>query len=120
MEKKRFAGTCYRAANWHHVGQTRGRGRQDRTHEAAAPVKDVYLYPLSREWRQVLCVEPPQRKSLPPKPQAVDWAEEEFGKVRLGDERLRNRLCLVARDFYARPQSSIPDACGSPAKTKAV
>ncbi len=120
VEQERFKGTCYRAANWLRVGQTRGRGRQDRAHDATAPIKDVYVYPLSRDWQQVLCVEPPKRKSLPPKPKAVDWAEEEFGGVQLGDERLRKRLCLVARDFYARPRSSIPDACGSPAKTKAV
>ncbi|MBI3268908.1 MAG: IS4 family transposase [Planctomycetes bacterium] len=120
VEKLRFEGTCYRAANWLRVGETQGRGRQDRTHEATAPVKDVYVYPLCREWRDVLCVEPPKRMSLPPKPTAIDWAEEEFGGAQVEDERLRKRLCLVARDFYARPQSSIPDACGSLAKTKAV
>jgi len=43
VERGRFAGTCYRAANWVHVGSTRGRGRQDRKHTAAVPEKDVYL-----------------------------------------------------------------------------
>jgi hypothetical protein len=48
VERDRFAGTCYRAANWRCVGATRGRSRQDRDHTRAVPVKDVYLYPLQR------------------------------------------------------------------------
>ena len=48
VERDRFAGTCYRAANWRCVGATRGRSRQDRDHTRAVPVKDVYLYPLKR------------------------------------------------------------------------
>jgi len=43
VERGRFAGTCYRAANWVHVGITRGRGRQDREHATVVPEKDVYL-----------------------------------------------------------------------------
>lgn len=46
VERGRFAGTCYRAANWVHAGSTRGRGRQDRNHRAAVPEKDVYLFPI--------------------------------------------------------------------------
>ena len=46
VERERFAGTCYRAANWQCVGQTRGRSRQDREHCTRVPVKDVYLYAL--------------------------------------------------------------------------
>jgi hypothetical protein len=41
VERQRFAGTCYRAANWTHVGQTRGRGKLDTRHEAPLPVKDI-------------------------------------------------------------------------------
>jgi hypothetical protein len=46
VERPRFAGTCYRAANWICVGQTQGRSRQDRDHTTTVPVKDVYLYRL--------------------------------------------------------------------------
>ena len=55
VEVGRFAGTCYRAANWVEVGLTQGRGKGDRHHRAALPVKAVYLYPLRPDWRQVLC-----------------------------------------------------------------
>jgi len=52
----RFRGTCYRAANWIHVGQTTGRGRMDRAHTAhRQALKDIYIYPLVRDARQRLC-----------------------------------------------------------------
>jgi len=51
VEKERFAGSCYRAANWQWVGQTAGRSRQDRDHTQRVPIKDVYLYRLGgRGW----------------------------------------------------------------------
>ena len=48
VELGRFTGTCYRAANWRAVGQTQGRGRQDRQHQHPVPAKRVFLYPLHR------------------------------------------------------------------------
>lgn len=54
VEQDRFAGTSYRAANWTHVGATKGRGKLDRHHAHAVPVKDVYLYPLHRNYRMIL------------------------------------------------------------------
>jgi hypothetical protein len=55
VEGMRFRGTCYRAANWIHVGQTSGRGRMDRENRAQGrAVKDIYLYPLVRDARQRL------------------------------------------------------------------
>jgi len=55
VEAARFRGTCYRAANWIHLGQTAGRGRMDRDHKAHQAVKDIYVYPLVRDARQRLC-----------------------------------------------------------------
>lgn len=56
VQGDRFRGTAYQAANWVRVGQTKGRTRQDRPdgtwHQAA--IKDVYLYPLHRRFRQYL------------------------------------------------------------------
>ena len=50
-----YTGTCYRAANWIYVGQTQGRGRMDRTHQAQGSCKDILLYPLWSQWREALC-----------------------------------------------------------------
>lgn len=55
VEKERFAGTCYRAANWLKVGQTQGRTRNDREHRLAAPIKDVYLLAVVADARRRLC-----------------------------------------------------------------
>ncbi len=55
VQRDRFAGTCYQAANWQRVGQTCGRGRQGADpRRPAEPVKDVYVYPLNRRFRQLL------------------------------------------------------------------
>jgi len=123
VERDRFVGTCYRAANWEHVGSTCGRGRQDRERMNSVPVKDVYLLPLRKNARQVLCCEPMSSvvHSEPKESKEVDdWAEDEFGEADLGDKRLSNRLVSLVRDFYARPQASVPQACQSRAKTKAA
>ena len=54
IEKDRFRGICYAAANWACVGETRGRGRNDRACERAVPVKTVWVYPLRADFRTVL------------------------------------------------------------------
>ena len=55
VEQQRFMGTSYRAANWVRLGPTTGRSRQDRRRTLRVAVKDVYLYPLRRDFRTVLC-----------------------------------------------------------------
>ncbi len=54
VERDRFAGTSYRAANWIRLGETAGRSRQDRRYTLRVPVKDVYVYPLRRHFRREL------------------------------------------------------------------
>ena len=49
VQSDRFAGTCYRAANWINVGQTQGRGKLDVHNQRALPKKDIWLYPLQRD-----------------------------------------------------------------------
>lgn len=55
VDAERFRGTCYRAANWVHVGRTTGRGRMDREHAShGRAIKDIYVYPLAGDARQHL------------------------------------------------------------------
>lgn len=104
--EKRFTGTCYKAANWKFIGETRGRGRQDRERTCVKAKKDIYVYPLDdTSCRNVV---------------HMDWAEEEFGGVALKDIRLTGRLLDIARCFYARPQAGIPEAMGTRAGAKAA
>ena len=55
VDRDRFRGTCYQAANWMRLGSTQGRTRNDRNHCIRTSVKDVYLYPLSPDFRKELC-----------------------------------------------------------------
>jgi hypothetical protein len=54
VDTSRFAGTCYRAANWVGVGTTSGRTRQDRFHRLQVAPKAVYVYPLVSNFREEL------------------------------------------------------------------
>jgi hypothetical protein len=55
VEVERFAGTCYRAANWRCVGQTQGRGKLGDHRIGQVPIKTVWVYPLVRNFRERLC-----------------------------------------------------------------
>lgn len=55
VDRERFAGTCYRAANWQCLGQTTGRGIKDKAHKVTLSIKDVLGYPLDKRFRQNLC-----------------------------------------------------------------
>ena len=119
VERGRFAGTCYRAANWTHVGVTGGRGR----HGKGAPLKDVYVMPLEASWQATLCRDADGvvrvRKAAPPRAPR-DWIEAELGGTDLGDTRLTARLLQMTGTFYAKPTANIPAACGSAKAAKAA
>lgn len=59
VERDRFPGTSYRAANWVHVGVTQGRGKLDIHTRFPVPVKEIFLYPLHRHFRRELCAAAP-------------------------------------------------------------
>jgi len=54
VEARRFHGTCYQAANWLWVGKTQGRGKLGKNNRKNYPIKDIYLYPLVPNFREVL------------------------------------------------------------------
>jgi hypothetical protein len=110
VDPTRFDGASYRAANWICVGQSSG--RRD------GIAKSLLLYGLHPQWREQLCqASPIPLGSLPRPPCAAHWAEAEFATARLYDGRLKQRLLSLAQDFYHHPQASIPQACGSKART---
>ncbi len=55
VESPRHRGTCYKAANWVHVERTTGRGKKSAVHHQIIPIKDIWLYPLQRDFAAVLC-----------------------------------------------------------------
>jgi hypothetical protein len=55
IDPQRFAGTCYRAANWRYLGMTTGRGKDDPTHRPNRSLKQLWVYPLGKDFRKRLC-----------------------------------------------------------------
>lgn len=55
VDRSRYAGTCYRAANWISVGLTQGRGRMDRSGTTRGERKEIFVFALRRDWRRQLC-----------------------------------------------------------------
>ena len=116
-DRKRYRGTCFQAANWERIGETKGRGRNDRKHQVSTGVKDIYVYPLVKDFRRRMGT--PAGEGAYLRPLAVEdglgsgeWAEKEFGKVELGDKRLRDRLIKIVSDRSRHPDVSYLDACG--------
>jgi hypothetical protein len=54
VQKNRFAGTCYKAANWINVGETKGRGKLGPSRKISVPIKDIWMYPLNKKFRVLL------------------------------------------------------------------
>ena len=105
-------GASVRAANWVRVGETSGRGRQDRTHAATETRKAVYMYALEPGWRDILQAPVPGVAPLAVGDglDAESWAGHEFGGARLGDARLSARLVLSAQQMAESPMRAITGA----------
>jgi len=54
VDTSRYSGTCYKAANWIHIGKTKGRGRFDPRHENKQTIKDIYIHPIESDWKDIL------------------------------------------------------------------
>jgi len=54
VQQNRFRGICYRAANWVRVGQTKGTAKRGHDYLFHGKIKDVYLYPLRKDFRKKL------------------------------------------------------------------
>jgi hypothetical protein len=122
VDTGRYTGTCYRAANWVHVGETSGPGRVYQNGKKSEDRKAIYLYPLHDDWREKLCGE--QKRELGSITGAIEtgnWADEEFGRVEFYDDRLKVRLRKLAEAFHSQPGVLIPQACvGGKAEIKAA
>ena len=131
VDVTRHRGICYRAANWQPVGQTRGATSTDRRGGRPKSRKAIWVYPLQRNLRTVLCEEPgparlPQAAALRHTLQLAgahdgqDWTQWEFRSAQFGDRRLHRRLCTLARAFHAQPGAPIPQACTDAAGARAA
>jgi hypothetical protein len=116
VDTSAYAGTCYQAANWLKVGQTKGRGRNG-ARDAGKSIKDIYLYPLVADLQARLGVERFPWEALKPHHglDGAGWAEQEFGACEMGDRRLTRRLVKIVGAEAAQPGASHAQAAGGDA-----
>ena len=55
VKYERHKGTFYKAANWINVRRTAGRGKKSTSHQPRIPAKDIWLYPLRKNFAGELC-----------------------------------------------------------------
>jgi len=123
VDTNNFTGTCYRAANWLGIGKTKGRGRQDRLMEKAETIKDIYVYPLVKNFRQIIGLAEGSGLDAIDITSSVDsqnWEVKEFGNAPIGDCRLSRRLVEIGAGIAEKPGFSYASVVGGDrAKTKA-
>ena len=105
-----YDGACLKAANFVYIGETAGRGRQDRHKDYGKTVKTVFVHALDRGWRQHLgvpWVDPAPVLQPGDGLNAAVWAGNEFGGAPLGDKRLAARLVKSAGLLAACPGRKI-------------
>ncbi len=109
VDTAHYTGACYRAANWQYIGRTKGYGRQGLLEGKSESIKDIYVYPLDKNFRIKIGLSEGSGLGAIKISSGIgdqEWAENEFGNAPLGDKRLSNRLVEVAADKAVQPGSS--------------
>jgi hypothetical protein len=120
VDRERFTGRCFGAANWRRIGRSSGRGRLG-PDEPVKSLKDIWIYPLSPNARQHLQKEQPPK--LIPQPLAwsvsqADWVARELAGLQLGDKRLHRRAEKMLQARWAQPQATFYGTFSSWAEAK--
>lgn len=55
VDPERYAGTCYKAANWRYLGMTTGRGLSRKGKSYTTSPKKIFVRPLADDFRTALC-----------------------------------------------------------------
>jgi len=121
VDRVHHAGRSLAAANWRRLGESKGRGRDDRQRQHAQTPKDVWVYeldPQARPQLQACGEEILAPRSVFAPTQRPDWVEEEMAGVALGDARLNQRVRHMLRGRWARPQSSFYRSFDDAAQSK--
>lgn len=108
VDRSRFTGRCFAAANWMRLGTSTGRGRLGPQTPDKTP-KDIWVYSLSSNARQLLQEELPEPVapcSLPESLDTVDWCAHEMDGLDLGDARRNSRAELILDARWQDPSAS--------------
>jgi hypothetical protein len=119
VDPARFAGTCYRAANWIDVGATRGFAKTNASYIEHGQPKRILVYPLVRQARAILCSPLPHARlpRLPAQSLELSAAQAQTLLERLGNlpetrsqqgrrHRLSSVLAVAVCAFISGARSS--------------
>ena len=109
VDRANHQGRSLSASNWRRLGESKGRGRDDRQRQKSKSPKDVWVFeldPQARSLLQVQKVEILAPRSVFAPPVEEDWTQEEMAGVDLGDKRLNQRIPGMLAGRWKRPQQS--------------
>jgi len=108
VDRERYTGLCFKAANWQRIGASTGRGRLG-PETPAKSIKDIWVYPLCGHAREQLQQETPlpvPARALEHSLEAPEWCARELAGLELGDRRLSLRAQAILRARWEQPQAS--------------
>jgi hypothetical protein len=126
VDTQLFQGSCYKAAGWQRLGQTKGRGRQDTHNLNPVDPKDIYVFPLVPGYRVALTSSEQGEQAPPFPPMSIEeacsrvWHENEFARSPLNDQRLNVRAGLLAAGRFANPTGGFTGLPGNKHVAKAA
>ena len=122
VDRCKFTGRCFSAANWQRVGCSTGRGRLG-PKAAVKSLKDIWVFPLDRRARAKLQAEVPPPLTPQPLAQSLaqaDWCAHELAGLDLGDQRRSDRAVKILTARWQQPQASFYGTFSSWAPAKAA
>jgi hypothetical protein len=122
VDRTRFTGRCFAAANWLRLGESIGQGRLG-AKQGTTTVKDIWVYPLGSDARRQLQSEPPPRVTpcpLQESLEAADWCSQEMQSIDLGDVRLNRRARRILSTRWQNPSATFGSSFPIWAEAKAA
>jgi len=108
VERSRFSGLCFGAANWMRIGVSVGRGRLGPSTPSKS-LKDIWVFALQPQARRHLQQEGPLPLTPQPLAQSLaqaDWCAQELHGLDLGDARLQRRAQMILQARWNQPQAT--------------
>lgn len=123
VDRQNHNGRSLAASNWRRLGQSTGRGRNDRQGQKLQSIKDVWVYELERAARSELQCLPPEQivpRSVFALEGSADWTDSELDELSVGHKKLAQRTRRMLADRWARPGASFYASFGGKTGGKAA
>ena len=115
------AGSCYAAAGWERCEEPTSGAPPGQAQPG--PRRSVWMKPLAADWKPRLCAVPERSITAPPTvylAEKADWADQEYGRLRHPDGRVRERIKRMGRAWLTHLGASVPTVFPDKAERKAA